>query len=132
MPGKKKTAKKKPVRAKKISRKKPAPAKKPSPRQRPSRRKPAPKKAPAPSKPKEPVIGVVTHYFPKVSAAVTKLKLPLSLGQRVRILGHTTNFEQEISSIQLDHVALAQAKKGAEIGFGVLQRVRRGDTIYKL
>lgn len=76
-------------------------------------------------------IGVISHYFPKVMAAVVKLKGPLSVGDTVAIKGHTTDFTQQIISIQLDHASLQSAKKGQEIGFQVVSRVRRGDSVTK-
>ena len=82
-----------------------------------------------PKKEKVTVIGVVTHYFPKVNAAVVKLKKPLSLGDQVVIKGKTTQFEQKIESMQIDHAALARAKKGDEIGLQVKERVREHDVL---
>lgn len=83
-------------------------------------------------KPKEDIVGVVTHYFPKVRAAVIKLKLPLAIGNVVKIKGHTTDFTQNVTSIQIDHVPVNQAKKGQEIGVLVDSRVRQRDIVYKV
>lgn len=88
-----------------------------------------PKKATVPKKERVTVIGVVTHYFPKVNAAVVKLKRPLSLGDQVVVKGKTTQFEQKIESMQIDHVALTRAKKGDEIGLQVKERVREHDIL---
>lgn len=82
-------------------------------------------------KPKEDIVGVVTHYFPKVRAAVIKLKAPLAIGGVVKIKGHTTDFTQNVTSIQIDHVPVNQAKKGQEIGVLVDSRVRQHDIVYK-
>jgi len=81
--------------------------------------------------PKQKILGMVTHYFPKVRAAVIKLKAPLSAGDTIKIKGHTTDFTQAVSSMQIDHVDIAQAKKGQEIGLLVNSRVRQHDTVYK-
>ena len=78
------------------------------------------------------VIGEVTHYFPKVRAAVVKLKATLSTGDTVKIKGHTTDFQQTVTSMQINHVPVNQAKKGEEIGLLVDSRVRQHDTVYKL
>jgi len=88
-------------------------------------------KKPGTKKPKENIIGIVTHYFPKVMAAVIKLKAPLTVGDTIKIKGHTTDFKQSISSIQIDHVAVNEAKKGQEIGLLVGSRVRQHDMVYK-
>lgn len=83
-------------------------------------------------KAKEEIIGIVTHYFPKVRAAVTKLKAPLSVGETVKIKGHTTDFKQTIASMQINHVPINQGKKGDEIGFIVDSRVRQHDVICRV
>lgn len=96
------------------------------------RKKPAAKTRKAGTrKQKENVIGQVTHYFPKVRAAVIKLKAPLTTGDAVKIKGHTTDFQQVVTSMQIDRVAINQAKKGQEIGLLVNSRVRQHDVVYK-
>ncbi len=82
-------------------------------------------------KAKNVIIGEVTHYFPKVRAAVVLLKTALSLGDSVKIKGHTTDFTQSVDSIQMDRIVLKTAKKGQEIGLLVNSRVRKGDKVYK-
>ena len=77
------------------------------------------------------VIGIITHYFPKVRAAVVKLKTTLSVGETIKIKGHTTDFMQSVVSMQLDHVPINSAKPGQEIGLMVNSRVRQHDTVYK-
>jgi len=81
---------------------------------------------------KENIIGEITHYFPHVQAAVIKLKSPLTVGETIKIKGHTTDFIENITSMQIDHVSVNSAKKGAEIGLLVNSRVRQGDLVYKI
>ncbi|MCX5714241.1 MAG: translation elongation factor-like protein [Candidatus Omnitrophica bacterium] len=118
--------KKKAAKSKSIKRKiiKKAPAKK----KKVIKKKVTPK---IPKIPKNTTIGKITHYFPKVRAAVVKLKLPVSAGDPIKIKGHTTDFQQIITSMEIDHVPVNQAKKGAEIGLQVDSRVRSGDVVYK-
>ena len=78
------------------------------------------------------VVGRITHYFPHVQAAVIKLKAPLSVGDTIKVKGHTTDFTETITSMQIDHVVVNNAKKGDEIGLQVNSRVRQHDTIYKI
>ncbi|MFA6357302.1 MAG: hypothetical protein WCY09_01340 [Candidatus Omnitrophota bacterium] len=78
------------------------------------------------------LIGIVTHYFPHVQAAVIKLKAPLAMGETLKIKGHTTDFTQTITSMQMDRVNISKAKKGDEIGLQVSSRVRQDDKVYKL
>ena len=88
-----------------------------------------PKKRAASKKTKSVVLGVVTHYFPQVKAAVIRLKRPLSVGDAVSFKGHTTDFTQTVKSMEVDHVSLQKAKKGAEIGLEVKERVREHDLV---
>jgi len=78
------------------------------------------------------IIGTITHYFPHVQAAVIKLKEPLSVGDTIKIKGHTTDFTQTITSMQIDRVDIASAKPGQEIGLLVSSRVRHNDIVTKL
>jgi hypothetical protein len=78
-----------------------------------------------------PAIGVITHYFPQVRAGVIKLKSSLAVGDVIKIKGHTTDFTQVITSMQINHVPVDSAKKGAEIGLLVNSRVRHNDLVYK-
>jgi len=93
--------------------------------------KKAVKKAAVAKKIKEKIIGAVTHYFPKVRAAVVKIKAPMTIGDVIKIKGHTTDFTQNVTSIEIDRVPITTAKKGQEIGLLVESRVRRHDIVYK-
>ena len=82
--------------------------------------------------PKLQTIGEITHFFPHVSAGVIKLSKPVKVGDIITIKGHTTNITQAIDSLQIDHVPVTEATKGAEIGLKVKDRVRIGDIVYKV
>jgi len=113
----------------KVARKKPVKRIKKRPAKKLRRRV---KKPAAAKKTKENIIGTITHYFPKVRAAVVKLKGPLSIGDTVKIKGHTTDFKQAVTSLQIDRVPITSAKKGQEIGLLVDSRVRTNDTVCKV
>jgi len=74
-------------------------------------------------------IGIITHYFPKVRAAVVKLNAPLKVGDTIKVKGHTTDFIQTITSMQIDRVPITEAQKGQEIGLLVNSRVRQHDIV---
>lgn len=76
-------------------------------------------------------IGTVTHYFGKINVAVLDLKGKLNLGDEVHIMGHSTDFTQKISSMQVDHKEVESAKKGSDVALKVDERVREGDEIFK-
>ncbi len=99
---------------------------------KPSAKKSAKKLSPASTMPDLEVLGEITHYFPHVSAGVIKLSKDLKSGDTVQVKGHTTDFKQTVDSLQVDHVPVTEAKKGQEIGLKVKDRVRIGDTVYKV
>jgi len=77
-------------------------------------------------------VGKVSHFFSKISVAVVDLKATLSIGDRIRIQGPTTNFEQTVDSMQIEHADVKTAKAGQSIGLKVKERVREKDTVYKV
>lgn len=130
---KRKKTKKKVVKRKAI--RKTAPRKKKAMVKRKPVKKASGRKA-AKAKPKKKiegnVVGIITHYFPKVRAAVVKLKATLVVGDTIKVKGHTTDFTQNITSLQIDRVPVDSAKKGEEIGLLVDSRVRQHDVVYKV
>jgi len=76
-------------------------------------------------------VGRVTHFFPKISVAVIELTKPLSVGDTIVIKGPTTDFEQVVESMQIEHKNVQQAKAGQSIGLKVAERVREKDMAYK-
>lgn len=89
------------------------------------------KKAPAkPKVKKEKKLGEVLHYFDKISVAAIKVKAPFKVGDVIHIKGHTTDFEQPVASIQIEHVAVQKVKKGDDIGIKVKELAREGDDVF--
>ncbi len=79
------------------------------------------------------LIGKVTHYFPKVSAAVVEVTHnQLKVGDKILIKGHTTHIEQNVESMQVNHLSVPIAKKGDEIGLEIHGRAREHDLVYRL
>jgi len=77
-------------------------------------------------------VGKVTHFFSKINVAVVDLTTTLSVGDHIRIQGPTTDFEQTVDSMQIEHQDVKTAKKGQSIGLKVKERVREKDTVYKI
>ena len=128
MPAKKKAKKVKKIKkAKKVKPKK----KKAIKKVKKKIQKAAPKKPSVPSNEKP--VGLITHYFPHVSAGVIKIKKDsVSVGDVIHIKGATTDFKQQVASLQIDHVPVQSAGKGKEIGIQTQSRVRQGDTVYRV
>lgn len=75
-------------------------------------------------------IGNVTHYFGNIPAGIIKLTGTLKAGDRIHFKGATTDFEQEVTSMQINHKDVKEAKKGDEIGIQITDRVREGDEVF--
>lgn len=77
-------------------------------------------------------IGAVTHYFSRISVAVIELTDEISVGDKIQIMGSTTNFEQTVKSMQIEHEDVTKARSGQSIGLKVTERVREGDRVYRI
>ncbi len=77
-------------------------------------------------------IGEVTHFYNKIKVAIFKFKKPLKAGSKIKIKGATTNFEEILKSIQIDHKNVSVAPKGKLIGVKVSKRARVGDQVYEV
>ena len=78
------------------------------------------------------LVGKVAHYFTKIGVGVIELSDELKVGDRISIEGATTNIQQTIDSMQIEHEDVQSAGAGQSIGLKVVQRVREGDLVYKL
>lgn len=77
-------------------------------------------------------VGKVTHFFTNISVAVVELKASISVGDRILIKGPTTNLEQTVESMEIEHEKVTQAEAGQSIGLKMDDRVRENDTVYKI
>ena len=77
-------------------------------------------------------VGEVTHYFTRIGVAVVDVTAPVKIGDRIAIKGMTTNFEQTVESMQIEMEDIKEAKPGDDIGMKVVDRVRKGDIVYRL
>ena len=75
-------------------------------------------------------IGTVTRYFHKIGVAAIMLEDTLKVGDTIGIVGSTTNFKQEIASMQVDRADIKEGKSGQEIAIKVKDRVRENDEVY--
>jgi translation elongation factor EF-1alpha len=76
-------------------------------------------------------IGKVDHYFSHLSVAAVTLTAPLEVGERIHIRGHTTDVEQTVHSMQVDHHAVAAAAPGDDVALQVEGHVRDRDMIFR-
>ena len=78
------------------------------------------------------LIGEVSDFFAKPVVAGIDLTAPLKVGDKLHIIGHTTNLEFIVSSVQINNLNVEQAKAGDSVGIKITERVRRGDKVYKV
>jgi putative protease len=77
-------------------------------------------------------LGFVEDYFAKIGVIALTLENPVAVGARIQVLGHTTNFEQSVDSMQVDHQPVSEAAVKSAIGIKVGGRARKGDHVYLL
>ncbi|NUQ85515.1 MAG: translation elongation factor-like protein [Anaerolineales bacterium] len=77
-------------------------------------------------------IGRVTHYYNHIGVAVLKLDEALKLGDKIHILGHTTDFEQRVGSLEVEHHSVVWVKPGDDVALKVIEPVREHDVVYRV
>ena len=76
-------------------------------------------------------IGHVAHFFSKISVAVVELTAPLTVGDRILVKGPSTDFEQIVESMQIEHKNIQGAEAGQSIGLKLAQQAKERDAVYK-
>ena len=77
-------------------------------------------------------IGKIVHYYTNLGVGIIELKGTLKVGDKIKIKGATTDFEQKIASMQIEHEKVEEAKKGKSIGLKTKKHVRQNDIVYKV
>ena len=77
-------------------------------------------------------IGKVSDFFAHPVVAGIDLTGTLKTGDKIHIKGHTTDLELVVDSVQINNANVSEAKAGDSVGVKVTDRVRRGDTVYKV
>ncbi|MDD4874201.1 MAG: translation elongation factor-like protein [Dehalococcoidales bacterium] len=77
-------------------------------------------------------IGKVSEFFARPVVAGIELTGTLNTGDSIHIKGHTTDLEVTVSSMQIENNNVETAGKGDAVGIKVTDRVRPGDTVYKI
>ncbi len=76
-------------------------------------------------------VGHITHFFSKISVAVVELTEALAVGEHILVKGPSTDFEQVVESMQIEHENITRAEAGQAIGLKMAERTREKDVIYK-
>ena len=77
-------------------------------------------------------LGRVEDYYAQIGVIALTLLAPVSVGDPLHIMGHTTNQEMTVDSIQINHQAVTVAQAKDAVGIKVSARVRRGDHVFRI
>jgi putative protease len=94
--------------------------------------------APMPSTPAQPTlreerIGVVTHYYNHLSVAIIRLESgTLRIGDTIHIRGHTTDLQQKVESLEVEHAPATEVGPNDDFGLKVVDHAREHDVVYKV
>ena len=78
-------------------------------------------------------VAMVVKFFAKPSVAALEVTGGgIKKGDLLRYKGHTTDFTEEVTSMEMDNQAIEEAKEGDLIGLKVRERVRENDKVYKV
>lgn len=79
------------------------------------------------------MVGTVTHFYAHANAAIVRIESgEIRVGDTLHFSGHTTDFEQRVNRIEVNHATVMFARMGQEVGIQVFQRVREHDVVSKL
>jgi hypothetical protein len=78
------------------------------------------------------MVGEVNHFYNRIMVAVIDIVDTLQVGDQVRFFGRSTDFRQEVKSMQIEHQTITEAGEGSEIAIKVEHRVCNHDKVYKL
>ena len=81
---------------------------------------------------REEEIGKVVNFIARPVVAGIELTGSLKVGDKIRIKGHTTDMTLIVESMQIENKDVKEAGPGDSVGVKVPERVRRGDTVYKI
>lgn len=76
-------------------------------------------------------VGHILHFFSKINVAVLELTAPLAVGDRILVKGPSTDFEQVVESMQIEHKNIQRAEAGQSVGLKTAQHARERDVVYK-
>ena len=78
-------------------------------------------------------VGKVSIFFAKPSVAAVEITSgTIAIGDTIKIVGATTNFEQRIESMEIDRKPIPSASAGQSVGIKVKERVRPHDKVFKM
>ncbi|MGD0233376.1 MAG: EF-Tu/IF-2/RF-3 family GTPase [Syntrophorhabdales bacterium] len=79
----------------------------------------------------EVAIGTVEKYFGKIGVAAIRITSgEMQVGDKIHIKGHSTDFEQSVDSMQVEHASVQKAGPGTDVGIKVKEKVHEKDMVF--
>jgi hypothetical protein len=84
--------------------------------------------------PNEERVGVITHYYSHLGVAVLQLDAGAMLheGDTIHVKGHTSDFVQQVGSMEIEHQHVSEARPGQSFGLKVKEHAREHDIVYRV
>lgn len=77
-------------------------------------------------------IGKVIHWYDKIGVAVIRLTDTLKKGETIKVKRDKEEFEEGVSSMQLEHKDIDEAEKGSEVAVKLSQKAHEGASVYRV
>jgi putative protease len=77
-------------------------------------------------------VGKITHFYNHINVAVLDLTGELKVGDIIHILGHITDFEQRVASLEIEHKKVQSVSAGMDVALQVEEPVRNGDCVFRV
>lgn len=78
-------------------------------------------------------IGVIAHYYSNIGVGIIKIEAEgIKVGDTLHFKGHTSDFQQTVESMQIEHNKLQEAKVGDMVGIKVNEHLREHDQVFKV
>lgn len=77
-------------------------------------------------------IGKIAHYYGHIGVCIIELSDALKLGESIHIKGHTSDFTQQVESMQIEHAVVSEGKSGDAVGIKIAQKAHPQDKVFKI
>ena len=80
----------------------------------------------------EQLVGSVSHFFNKAGVVAIEMTGELAVGDTIHVVGHLTDFTEQVGSMQINRAPVEVAKVGDQIGIQVIEHAREHDQVYRV
>ncbi|MCU0281091.1 MAG: EF-Tu/IF-2/RF-3 family GTPase [Acidimicrobiia bacterium] len=80
----------------------------------------------------EQLVASVSHYFNKAGVIAIEMTGELAVGDTIHVVGHLSDFTEQVGSMQIEHEQVTKVKPGDSVGIKVAGKAREGDDVYRV